>query len=210
MSSKGKGLISYLLGWIGALIVLLAFKDNNKRDVMNAGQGIVISVGNMIISFIGAFVSSYVPFFNLLTSGLFIVILIFAVVNVLTDKDPKLPVIGDITESLFSKQLANAPEVSSQPQAKYDPATGQPINQAPQAKYDPATGQPINQAPQASYDPATGQPINQAPQAKYDPATGQPINQAPQASYDSATGQSISGNDINANQAVGNVQSNVQ
>ena len=170
-SDIGKGLLSYLLGWLGALIVLLALKNNTKRDIMNAGQGIVISVGNIVLSGISAVLSRYIPFLSLILSGLYIVILILAIVNVVGDKDPKLPVIGDIAESLFAKQIADAPEfVGGVQQANFDPNTGQPINN--QARFDPNTGQPINN--QANFDPNTGQPINN--QANFDPNTGQPIN----------------------------------
>lgn len=127
-SDIGKGLLSYLLGWIGALIVLLAMKNNTKRDVMNAGQGIVISVGNIIISGIASVLSQYIPFISLIVYGLYIVIIIFAIVNVVGDKDPKLPVIGNIAESLFSKQIAAAPEFVGVQKANSDSNTGQPTN----------------------------------------------------------------------------------
>ena len=155
-SDVGKGLLSYLLGWLGALIVLLAMKNNTKRDIMNAGQGIVISVGNIILSGFAAIISQYVPFVSLGVYGLYIVILIFAIINVVGDKDPKLPIIGDITESLFGKQIAAAPEFVGTSQVKFDPNTGQPVNGG--AKFDPNTGQPINS--EAKFDPNTGQPVN--------------------------------------------------
>ena len=169
-SDVGKGLLSYLLGWLGALIVLLAMKNNTKRDIMNAGQGIVISVGNIILSGFAAIISQYVPFVSLGVYGLYIVILIFAIINVVGDKDPKLPIIGDITESLFGKQIAAAPEFVGTSQVKFDPNTGQPVNGG--AKFDPNTGQPINS--EAKFDPNTGQPVNG--EVKFDPNTGQPVN----------------------------------
>lgn len=164
MSDKGKGLLSYLLGWLGGLIVMLAFKDNTKRDVMNAGQSIVLSVGYVVLSIFFAFAGYFIPFipyFSGIIGILYLVALIFAIVNVLTDKDPKLPVIGDLTESIFAKALAAAPEYAAPAGgANFDPNTGQPINQQPQANFDPNTGQPINQQPQANFDPNTGEPIN--------------------------------------------------
>ena len=158
-SDVGKGLLSYLLGWIGALIVLLAMKNNTKRDVLNAGQGIVISVGNIILSGIASVLSQYIPFVSLGIYGLYLVVIIISIVNVVGDKDPKLPVIGNIAESLFSKQIAAAPEfvgVAPAPQANFDPNTGRPINNG--ANFDPNTGRPINNG--VNFDPNTGQPIN--------------------------------------------------
>ena len=46
---------------------------------------------------------------------------------------------------------------NTQPQANYDPNTGQPLTQQPQ------TAQPVQQ-PQANFDPNTGQPITQQSQ----------------------------------------------
>lgn len=66
---------------------------------------------------------------------------------------------------------------------KFDPMTGQPINQANPGgfKFDPMTGQPINQTVTegTKFDPMTGQPINQTVSegTKFDPMTGQPVNQ---------------------------------
>ncbi|MCR5657628.1 MAG: hypothetical protein K6G06_09225 [Butyrivibrio sp.] len=57
---------------------------------------------------------------------------------------------------------------------KFDPMTGQPINQAA-PKFDPMTGQPLNQ--QGGFDPMTGQPLNQAAPAQGTPMQG--VNQQP-------------------------------
>jgi hypothetical protein len=59
--------------------------------------------------------------------------------------------------------------------AKFDPATGQPIiQQRPTAKFDIHTGQPIVEQPTAKFDTQTGQPVVRRP-VSYDPQTGQPI-----------------------------------
>ncbi len=148
-SDLGKGLISYLLGWIGGLIVISAMKNNTKNDIMNAAQGIVISIANIVVSIASAFVSNYIPFFSLGVSILFLTITIIAIVNVINDKDPKLPVIGDIAESMFAGQLEKAADFtasnknSGNQQANFDPNTGEPINKQ-QANFDPNTGEPIN------------------------------------------------------------------
>ena len=104
---------------------------------------------------------------------------------------------------------------------RFDPMTGQPIEQKeqqPQMRFDPMTGQPVQQAqpvqpqpipqpvqpvqqapqqPQMAFDPMTGQQIQQAPQQPqmaFDPMTGQPVQQAPQQpqmAFDPMTGQPV-------------------
>ena len=192
MGDKGKGLLSYLLGWLGGLIVLAGMKNNTKRDVMNAAQGIIISVGNIIVSVAAGFLGRYVPFFPGIISILFFALIIIGVVNVLSDKDPKLPVIGDIAESLFAKQLADAPEfINPNGGVNFDPNTGEPINKQPEANFDPNTGEPINKQPEANFDPNTGELLNKQPEANFDPNTGEPINKQPEANFDPNTGESI-------------------
>ena len=52
MDQKVRGLIAYLFGWVGGLIVLFAFKDNDDRTKFNACQSIVISVISMLATLI--------------------------------------------------------------------------------------------------------------------------------------------------------------
>ena len=96
---------------------------------------------------------------------------------------------------------------------RFDPMTGQPIEQKEQqqqVRFDPMTGQPIQQAPQpVQQSQPTPQPVQQAqptpqpvqqaqpvqaapqqPQMAFDPMTGQPIQQ-PQMAFDPMTGQPI-------------------
>ena len=186
MGSKGKGALDYILTWVGGLIVLFGFKDNTKKDVMHAGQAIIIGVGDIAFSIVIGFISgllygltgfSGLSYLTWVASILFIALRIIGLVKVLQDApDPKLPVIGDLTENLFAKQLAAAPDVApvAAPAAKFDPNTGQPINPQPQANFDPNTGQPINAQPQAKFDPNTGQPLNQTTVATPQPETTAP------------------------------------
>ena len=185
MDRKGKGLLSYLLGWVGGLIVLYAFHDNDRKTAFHACQSITLSLSQIVISFgigfvmgiVAAFTGLPLSYLSSIVSILFLVLMIMGIVKAWNDEpDPKLPVIGDLTEKVFGAKINSFPEtVVTQ---NFDPNTGQPVNQQPQANFDPNTGQPVNQQPQANFDPNTGQPINQQPQANFDPNTGQPVNQA--------------------------------
>lgn len=169
MGSKGKGVLSYLLGWIGGLIVLFGFKDNNRRDVFHACQAITISVGQFAIGIVIGTVNGVLiatagislSWISTIVNLLCFVLEIMGLVKVLKDDpDPKLPVVGDLAEKIFEKKINATPEYASAPQANFDPNTGQSTQ--PQANFDPNTGQPVNQpAPQANFDPNTGKPVNQ-------------------------------------------------
>ena len=186
MNSKVKGVISYLFGWIGGLIVLCAFNDNDQKATFHACQGITLSV-SVVICNIAIVILSYIPVVSFTTYFLSpavgiaqLVFMILGIVKATSDSpDYKLPLFGDLTEKFFEKKLAAVGVPSGVAVApKFDPNTGQPIvTPAPQANFDPMAGQPIvTPAPQANFDPNTGQPIqNTAPQANFDPNTGQPI-----------------------------------
>ena len=170
-NSKGKGLLSYLLGWVGGLIVLFAFKDNNRKDVIHACQAITMGIANVVLSIALAFVDGIlaavigmnISILSSLASIFFFVMMIIGIVKVCKDDpDPKLPIIGDITMSIFGGRINAAPETvtpAGTVTPKFDPNTGKPINPQPQANFDPNTGKPITQ-PQANFDPNTGQPLN--------------------------------------------------
>lgn len=155
MGDKGKGLLSYLVGAVGGIIVLFAMKNNTKRDVMHAGQAIVIDIAYLAFTVLVSILSSMVDMFSYLSAVggiLRLVLVIMGIAKVLSNSnpDPKLPIIGDWAEKMFAKQLAAAPEfanptASVNPQANFDPNTGEPINKQPvEAKFDPNTGEPIN------------------------------------------------------------------
>ena len=132
-NSVAKGLLSYLLGVVGPLIVILAFKDNNRKDLFHAG----------IVAYVASSILAMIPIVQIITVilipaiGIFLFVLeILGIVKVCKDDpDPKLILVGDLTESIFGKQLSAAPETVAVPQQpSFDPNTGQPVNQpAPQA-----------------------------------------------------------------------------
>ncbi len=168
MNSKAKGVLSYLLGWIGGLIVMFAFKDNNKRDVTHAAQAITISVADLafgiIISImsgimyaaVGFSISFLASIFSLLCIALRIIGLVKALKD---DADPLVPVVGDIAVKLFEKQINAAPDAPATVVAKFDPNTGQPIT-TPEAKFDPNTGEPITKPEETKpEEPTTAPPI---------------------------------------------------
>ncbi len=110
MDDKGKGIIAYIFGWLGGLIVLLAFKDNNKKTTIHACQAIVISVGFTAINIIYGLIPISIPFFSTVVWALQIVLLVMGIVKVVNNEAPELPVVGNIAKSIFAKKIDEAPE----------------------------------------------------------------------------------------------------
>ena len=179
MNNTGKGLIAYLLGWIGALIVLFGIKDNDRNITFHCYQSIMIDISMVAVSLVVGMVGLFIPFIGLISTAYIVfcfVLIILGVIKVCNNEpDPKLVLIGDLTEKVFGDAINKAP-VTVAPAANvtpsFDPNTGQPINR-PEPKFDPNTGQPIN-PPEAKFDPNTGEPINKtepAPEPEATPET---------------------------------------
>ena len=95
MTEQTKSIIAYIFGWIGGLIILLGVKDNTRNTKFHAAQSIVISVATIIIGL--------TPFVNFLAVAGFIFMILGIIKAIKENEDPKLPLVGDITENLFGK-----------------------------------------------------------------------------------------------------------
>lgn len=105
MSEKGKCFLAYLFGWIGGLIVLFGMKENERNTKFHAAQSIVLSAlycGIMIIF-------NFIPFGGSLVRTVlgvvYIVGIIAGIVKANNGENPELPIIGEITKSIFSSQI---------------------------------------------------------------------------------------------------------
>ena len=163
-NSMGKGLLSYLLSVVGPLIVIFAFKDNNRKDLFHAYQSLTISiavaVACVVLSIIAAIpVLGFISFIAIPAVSIFaFVIEVLAIIKVCKDEaDPKLVLVGDLTEKIFGQQINAAPEtVAATPQPSFDPNTGQPINQpTPESNMGPVPAEPTESEPAAPADSET-------------------------------------------------------
>lgn len=153
MNDKAKGVLSYIPLVIGPLIVLFAFKDNNRKIVTHVYQSFVITGCYLILTVAITFVSVFsalllgfsIPFLSLVVYGFLFAYVIMGIVKALNDDpNPKLPIVGDLTMSIFGKAIQSTPEVAQPTAPRFDPNTGQPITTpVAQANFDPNTGQPI-------------------------------------------------------------------
>ena len=105
MEQKVRGLLAYLFGWIGGLVILLALKDNNEQTKFNACQAIVISAAGNILTIIFRFIP-YVGFIGSIISVLMGVLLIIGMIKAYKEEDYELPVISDLTRNIFKSQLS--------------------------------------------------------------------------------------------------------
>ena len=104
MEQKIRGLLAYIFGWVGGLIVLFAFKDNDSRTKFNACQSIVISGASTIIGIVLGFIPVIKYFAGLF--GLFMFVLaIIGAIKAYQEEDYELPVISDLTRNIFKSQL---------------------------------------------------------------------------------------------------------
>ena len=127
MDQKVRGLLSYLFGWLGGLIILLGFKDNTKQTNFHACQAIVLCVAYIavtiainIISFIFGFAFAFMSnstiiitilslVFGLIGWALnigYIVLAILGMVKAYHEEDYELPVISNLTRKIFKSKLA--------------------------------------------------------------------------------------------------------
>lgn len=104
MEQKIRGLLAYLFGWLGGLVVLFAFKDNDSRTKFNACQSITISG----ISFIAGIVLGFIPVIKYF-AGIFTVFMfalsVIGMIKAYKEEDYELPVISDLTRNIFKSQL---------------------------------------------------------------------------------------------------------
>ena len=105
MEQKIRGLLAYLFGWIGGLVILVALKDNNEQTKFNACKAIVISASSMILSIIFRYIP-YVGFIRSIISVLMGVLLIIGMIKAYKEEDYELPVISDLTRNIFKSQLS--------------------------------------------------------------------------------------------------------
>lgn len=104
MDQKVRGLLAYLFGWLGGVIVLFAFKDNDDRTKFHACQSIVISVISMLSSLILGFIP-VIKYASGIISVLMTVLMIIGMVKAYKEEEYELPVISDLTRNIFKKQL---------------------------------------------------------------------------------------------------------
>lgn len=104
MEQKIRGLLAYLFGWIGGLIVLFAFKDNDSRTKFNACQAIVLGGIGLIASLVLGFIP-IIKYAGYIIQVLMIVARIIGMIRAYNEEDYEIPTISDLTRNIFKSQL---------------------------------------------------------------------------------------------------------
>ena len=89
MDNKGKGVIAYLFSWLGGIIVMFGFKDNDRKTVFHAAQAIVIgggytvlTIGITMINVVVALATGYgIPFVSWIVNILYLVLIVLGLVK---------------------------------------------------------------------------------------------------------------------------------
>ena len=102
LDNKVKGLLCYLLGFLGGILFLFADKSATKNIKIHAAQSLVIFGGYIILS-IGIGIFNVIIDLPLLGSIPYL--LVGMVKGYREDENPEIPVVGDLAKSLFAKQI---------------------------------------------------------------------------------------------------------
>lgn len=105
MNEKLKCILAYIFSWLGGVIILFGFKDNDRNTNFHAAQSIVIGAGYMIINAAYRFTPIYIPFFSVALSVIYILCLVFGIIKACNEENPELPIVGGLTKSLFGKKI---------------------------------------------------------------------------------------------------------
>lgn len=104
-NDKIKAIVSYII-FICAIIFLVQ-KDSSRNLKFHAAQAIVIAVAYFIISFAFGFIAGLtgIGLFTILPYVFYILFMVLGIVKANGESDPELPVIGNITKSIFGKMI---------------------------------------------------------------------------------------------------------
>lgn len=105
MNEKTKAIVGYIVPLCA--IIFFAQKETDKKTKFHCAQEIVIFVAYLILSFVTGFISGLtgIGFITWLAYAFYVAFIIMGIVKANSDAEPELPVIGDITKSIFGKAL---------------------------------------------------------------------------------------------------------
>ena len=104
MDEKIKGVLAYLFGWLGGVLVLFGFKDNSQQTKFSAYQSIVISV----VGTVATLVLGFIPVIRYLGYAIYAVNIILRILGMMRsyqETDFEIPVVSELTREVFKSQL---------------------------------------------------------------------------------------------------------
>lgn len=110
MEEKYKGVLAYLLGLIGPLVVLFGLKDNTKLTKVHAAQALTIQIISAITSMILS-ILQYIPVVRYIAFvGYIIPLMLFALqiagaIKAYHEEEFNIPLVSDWAKNIFKKQI---------------------------------------------------------------------------------------------------------
>lgn len=110
MENKYRGVLAYLLGVIGPLVVLFGLKDNTKLTKVHAAQALTIQIVSLIVSVVNSIISN-IPGIRVLSFVITIIpVMIFALqiagaIKSYHEEEFEIPLISDWAKNIFKKQI---------------------------------------------------------------------------------------------------------
>lgn len=101
MSEKVKGVLAYLFGLLGGLIVYFTAKEEEKNLKFHAAQSITLSIANVIINV----ACGFIPYGGTVAGVVSLVVFVFMILGIVKvvkeDTELELPLVGELTHSIF-------------------------------------------------------------------------------------------------------------
>ena len=98
---KVKGVLAYLFGLIGGLIVYFIAKEGEETLKFHAAQSMTLSIANFVIGIICGFI----PFGGTISSVVSLIVFVLAIMGIVKvakeDTELELPLVGGLTHSIF-------------------------------------------------------------------------------------------------------------
>lgn len=105
MNKKTKSIIGYIIPICA--IIFLSQKETDKRTKFHNAQAIVITIAYIILAAVLGIIASVtgIGLISRLAYVAWIVFIILGIVKANSEENPELPLIGDITKSIFGKVI---------------------------------------------------------------------------------------------------------
>ena len=99
---KLKGVLAYLFGLLGGLIVYFTAKEGEETLKFHAAQSMTLSIANYVIGIACGFIPGVGGTIAAIVSLIAFILVIIGIVKVLReDAELELPIVGDLTHSIF-------------------------------------------------------------------------------------------------------------
>ncbi len=100
MNENIKGVIAYIFGFIGGLIILFGFKDSERITRFHASQATTVSVICMVAAIIFGFIP-VIKYINILITLGYIAFVVIGCIKAYNVDDYEIPVLTDLTRKIF-------------------------------------------------------------------------------------------------------------